>query len=197
MTFLRAAAAAGAAFIAAIAASGIALASPFDSASVSSGADLSAFESVYIASVGTSLSSDERSFPPYGSGERPVSASDAAAKASDFQQKLSSAFGKSFTLASGPGPGVLTVDATLTRLQSNRPTAEDLRNTPGLSLVSEYAGAAAVRIVLSENGSTLAEVSDSYTGTLNDSRLRAGIWSTADVAFSRWASGLVSFVKSH
>jgi hypothetical protein len=197
MTFLRLSAVAGAAFFAAIAASGLALAASFDSASVSPGADLSAFKSVYIAPVATSLSADERSFPPYGSGERPVSASDAAAKAGDFQQKLASSFSKSFSIAAGPGEDVLTVSATLTRLQSNRPTAEDLRTTPGLSLTSEYAGAAAVAIVLSENGSPLAELSDTYIGTLDDTRRRAGIWGTVDTAFSRWASGLVSFVKSH
>ncbi len=196
MTFLRLTVAAGAALFAAVAAPGLALAG-FDSASVSPGADLSAYKSVYIAPVGTSLQSGERSFPPYGTGERPVSASDAASKAGDLEQKLAAAFGKSFAVAAAPGAGVLTVSATLTRLQSNRPTAEDLRATPGLSLTSEYAGAAAVSIVLSVNGSPLAEVSDAYTGTLNDARLRAGIWSTADVAFSRWARDLVAFVQSH
>lgn len=194
MTFLRFAAAA---LIAAVAVFSQASAGSFDSASVSSGTDLSAFKSVYIAPVGTSLSADERSFPPYGSGERPVSASDAAAKASDFQQKLATAFGKSFTIASAPAQGVLTVSATLTRLQANRPTAEDLRKTQGLSLTSEYAGAAAVRVVFSENGSPIAEVSDDYTGSLTDTRYRASLWGTADVAFSRWARDLVGFVQSN
>jgi hypothetical protein len=197
MTILRLAAAAGAAFIATFAVSAPAMAGSFDSVSVSSSADLSAFTSVYIAPVETALQADTRPFPPYGSGERPVSADDAEAKALDLYEKLAAAFGKSYSLASAPGAGVLTVEATLTRLQSNRPTSADLRETPGLSLQSEYAGAAAVSVVFSENGSPLAEVSDEHIGTLNDTRLRAGIWGAADEAFSRWARALVAFVESN
>lgn len=168
----------------------------FDSKNISSTTTLSSFESVYIAPVAVALE-EPGPRPGYLGGERAVSDKDAARKAADFQEDLSDEFGDSFKLASGPGSGVLTIAATLTRLEASRPTIEDLREQPGLSMQSRYAGGGAVTVVFSEAGATLAEVSDSYTETLDNHRFQAGIWEDTDRAFSGWARQLVDFVEKN
>lgn len=168
----------------------------FDSKSVSPAAKLSSFESVYIAPVGVALE-EARPSPAYSGGERPVSDNDAARKAADFHDELVDEFSDALSIAPGPGAGILTVEATITRLEANRPTIADLREQPGLSMESRYAGGAAVTVVFSEAGAPLAEVSDSYTETLDNHRIQAGIWSDADRAFSSWARRLVDFVEKN
>lgn len=170
--------------------------SAFDSKSISSSAKLSSFESVYIAPVGIALE-EPRPSPRSLSGERPVSEKDAALKAEDFHEDLVDEFGDAFTLASGPGAGVLTIEATLTRLEASRPTIADLREQPGLSMESRYAGGASVAVAFSENGAPLGEVSDSYTETLDNHRFQAGVWEDTDRAFSSWARRLVDFVQKN
>lgn len=168
----------------------------FDSKNISSTTKLSSFESVYIAPVAVALE-ESGSRPGHLGGERAVSDKDAARKAADFQEDLADEFGDEFTLATGPGSGVLTIAATLTRLEASRPTIEDLREQPGLSLESRYAGGGAVTVVFSAGGATLAEVSDRYTETLDDHRFQAGVWQDTDRAFSSWARQLVEFVKKN
>jgi hypothetical protein len=168
----------------------------FDSESLVSTTKLSSFKSVYIAPVGVDLP-EARSGPSYLGNDRAVSDSDAARKATDFHEDLTEAFGNSFALVSAPAAGVLTIEATLTRLQSSRPTMEDLRETPGLSLDSRYAGGADVTIAFSEAGASLGEISDSYTDTFDTTRIPAGTWEDVNRAFSMWARQLVDFVEEN
>lgn len=167
----------------------------FDTAAVTADKPLSSFDRVYIAPVNVALDL-RRANSRYG-GDRPVSDKVAAEKARDFQEDLTDAFGNSFALAPEPGPGVLTVEASLTWLQSTRPTADDLSDRPGLSLASVYAGGAAMSVVLSEAGAPLAELSDRYVSTFSDGTLHIGVWQDADRAFSRWARQLVSFIEEN
>jgi hypothetical protein len=168
----------------------------FDSESLASSAKLSSFKSVYVAPVGVDLP-ETRGAPSYLGKDRPVSDNDAAQKAADFHEDLVNAFDNSFTIASAPAAGVLTIEATLTRLQSSRPTMEDLRETPGLSLDSRYAGGADVTIAFSEAGASLGEISDSYVDTFDTARIPAGTWEDANRAFSMWARQLVDFVEEN
>jgi hypothetical protein len=179
---------------------GVVLTTPafaFDSASISADRELSSFESVYIPPVKVALDHRVGSGPSYIGGDRPVREEDAADKAADFHEDLVDAFGDSFSLASGSGLNVLTVEATLTRLQSSRPTMADLQEEPGLSMQSRYAGGASMRVVFSENGSPLAEVGDGYTESLDRHRFEAGMWDDANRAFSMWSRQLVDFVEKN
>lgn len=186
--------AAGVAFSAA-AGLATAAAAAFDSVYLSSDRPLGSYERVYIAPVSAELDLDVRRYRTGGSGDRPVEERDAALRAEDFHGALVDAFGRSFALAAAPGPGVLTVEARLVKLEASRPTMADYRQTPGLSFRSIYAGGAEMRVTLSEDGAVLAEIGDAWRGSLSDGRYRVGIWGDAQRAFSSWARSLARFVE--
>ncbi|NWG72078.1 MAG: DUF3313 family protein [Parvularculaceae bacterium] len=165
----------------------------FDSEAVSG--DLSAYQLVYVTPVTVALEDVRGRYSPSGFGERAVSPSDAARKAGDLREALSEALARDFTLAAGPGAGVLTVAATLTKLRSSRPSIADYGANPGLSFESVYAGGAAVRIEFSEEGRALGSVADDYDTSLGDGRPRIGTWDDADRAFASWARRLPELIR--
>jgi hypothetical protein len=183
-----------AAIVAAIAVLGAAGAGahPFSSVALGDGAKLASYKSVHVAPVSANLPDGAR----YGrsGGERPVDPADAADKAGDLQRKLSEALGRTLALADGPGPGVLSVAATLTRLQSSRPTRADYRVQPSLDFRSVYAGGAAARFEFSEDGKALGSMTGDFDTSLADGWPRAGVWDDADRAFSSWARALPDFI---
>lgn len=183
-----------AAALAATAALGAAAASahPFSSVDISDRAKLAAFTSVHVAPVATDLPEVAR-YDRSG-GARPVDPADAAEKAADLGRKLEEAIGRIFTLASGPGPGVLTLETTLTRLQSSRPTRADYRREPSLDFRSVFAGGAAARFSFSEDGRGLGAMTGDFEGSLADGWPRAGVWTDADRAFSLWARAMPGFI---
>ena len=170
-----------------------AIAGGFDSESVTG--DLSAYTSVYVAPVSLALENVGGRYPATGFRERPVSEADAARKAADLHGALVSILTRDFAAAQGPGPGVLTVAATLTKLSSSRPTQGDYAAHPGLSFSSVYAGGAAVTIDFREDERALGSVADDYDTSLGDGRPRVGIWDDADRAFSSWARRLPEFIR--
>jgi len=174
-----------------------ALAGSFDSANVSSSAQLSSFSAIYVAPVSTDLDLDVVAFDRSGRGDRDIRDSDVADKADDLYDEIVSAFASSYSMASGAGAGVLTIETTLTGLKSSRPTMADYNRNVSVSGRSVYAGGADVEFILSEDGRTLAELSDSYSTTLGDHRVRAGIWNDADRAFGVFASKLADYVGSN
>ncbi len=186
MALMRACAAL-AALIAAVAASSSAAA--FDRESVTGDKALSSFKSVYIAPVALALEQ--------GRDERPVRDKDAAARAEAFHEDLIDAFDGAFDMASAPAAGVLTIEATLTKLIATRPTMADFTDQPGLGFESVYAGGAAFSATLSEDGETLAEIGDRYASTLGDGAPKIATWQDADRAFSQWARQLVGFVEEN
>lgn len=188
-----------AAFAAFGAAAGLAMtaAAAFDTAYVSSERPLGAYEQVYVAPVSVELDHDVRRYRVGGSGDRPVEERDAALRAEDFHAALTDAFGRSFALAGAPGPGVLTVEARLIKLESSRPTMADYRQTPGLSARSVYAGGAEMHVTISEDGVLLAEIGDAWRGSLDDGRYRIGLWDDARRAFGSWARRLARFVEQN
>lgn len=176
---------------------GTGLAAPFDSENLMTDRELSSFESVYIAPVETNLDLDIPTYDRSGSKGRPVPPEDAARKAADFHDELVEVFGGSFSLASAPGPGVLTVQATLTNLESTLPTVADYDRNTSLSFRSVSAGGAAMTTVFSEDGAPLAEVSDNFDSSLTDGVVRSATWHDADRAFYRWARKLAKFAKEN
>ena len=175
-----------------------AFAGGFDSERVSGSRALSSFDAVYIAPVNVALDHDVRPFDHYGAGDRPVTDSDAAMKAADFHAELVDEFSGSFAIAGAPGPDVLTVEATLTKLEASRPTQADYRyRSASLSPRSVYAGGADMTVTFSVDGAPLAEVTDSFDTHLRDARARSGIWSDVDRAFRSWSSRLVDFAESN
>jgi hypothetical protein len=188
------AAAAGAAFALATPAA----AGGFDSVDLSGQKKLSDFKAVYVAPVELAL--DRRGGYRRGGGSaRTVDENTAAHKAVDLQRALLEQFvAAKFDLSRGPGPGILTVSATLTKLEPNGRTVDDYKSSPSLSPMSSSrveGEGAAVRIALSENGASLGTVADDY----DDTRLAASesVWAEVDEAFALWASGLVEVVKSN
>ncbi|MEL6789368.1 MAG: DUF3313 family protein [Pseudomonadota bacterium] len=149
------------------------------------------YEAVYVAPVEVMIPEGRRQLIRSRTrGDRGVSDRDQALKADDLYQDLVSRLQRDFDIVDTPGPGVLTVAATVTEMQSSRPTQEDLGRLVGLSPNSLYAGSAAAVFVLSENDTILATLSDRYSGNLNDGFPRVGIWSDVDRAFTRWARNL-------
>lgn len=175
-----------------------ALAGSFDSASVAGGRALSTFDEVYVAPVDVALDLNVKRFDRSGSGDRPVSESDAQQKAVDFYYDLMREFSATHAIVDAPGPGVLTVEATLTKLESSRPTLADYGTRGGhLSASSTYAGGAEMVAVFKEGDAVLAEVADAFDSHLRDGRARAGIWSDADRAFRSWAARLAAFTRDN
>ncbi|MEL6379000.1 MAG: DUF3313 family protein [Pseudomonadota bacterium] len=149
------------------------------------------YDAVYVAPVEIMIPEGRRRLiRSRGNEDRGVSQRDQAFKADDFYQDLVLRLQRDFEIVDAAGPGVLTVAATVTELQSSRPTQEDLGRAVGLSPNSLYAGSAAATIIVSENDTILATLSDRYSGNLNDGFPRVGIWSDVDRAFSRWARNL-------
>ncbi len=159
----------------------------FDRASVVTGAKLSSYNSVYVAPVKVSL----------GSSKRSVSARDAQAKAADLREEIVDAFVRSHTIKAGPGPEVLTISATLTKLVADMPTAADYQDDPALSPDSVYAGSAGFEAALSSSAGDLASVADDYDGLLDRFAPPVATWQDADRAFSSWARRLQDFVEEN
>ncbi|GAB3731195.1 hypothetical protein GCM10028794_07220 [Silanimonas algicola] len=165
----------------------------FDQAQVMQPAALSNVQSVHIAPVAVELPAARRA-GARGDEPRPVAPRDAEAKAADLTAALRRGFEKEFTVVDAPGPGVLVVEATLTRLEASRPTMADYHREPGLGFESVYAGGAAVEVRLSRDGSDIAVLKDRYVGSFADGAPRIGVWQDTDRAFSRWSRQLPDWV---
>ena len=175
-------------------------AAPFDTIDRATDAPLSSYEKIYIAPVEVDFSEHQiRRNLRDRRGVRPVSESDQARKAEDLSEDLERAFGKKFTLVDAPGDDVLTVEATLTKLVSTRPTIADSRINIGLSFNSLYVGGADYRINLTEGETLLATIEErqSQDSNLNDGRPRVGIWSDADYSFHKFSRQLVRYVQNN
>ena len=177
-----------------------AIAAPFDEIETVNAAPLASFQKVYIAPVKVELDETNirRSVSTFRNGrnDRPVSDRDQALKAQDSFEDIAKAFGKSFEVVEAPGEDVLTVETTITKLVSTRPTLADYRVIPGLSFDSIYAGGGEFSIRLSEGETVLTEISDNYITNFNDGLPRIAIWQDYDRASKRIARKLARYVKS-
>lgn len=174
------------------------LASPafaFDETQVLQPAALAGVQSVYIAPTALALPPPPARHDTRGSRTRPVTNSDAEAKAADLTTTLRRGFGRGFSVVEAPGPGVLVVEPTLTRLEASRPTMADYHREPGLSFESVYAGGAALSVRFLRDGQEVAVLKDRHIGSFSDGMPRIGIWQDTDRAFSMWSRQLPAFVE--
>jgi len=171
----------------------------FDEASITSDSRFAEYQKVYIADVTYDASIADRktglSSARFGSTERPVRERDLNAKADDLERVLKREIGKTKQIVRSPGDGVLTVSATITDLAANQPTMADISEQPSLSQESIYAGKSSVSITLSENGRTLATLSETYQGDLNDNIGRPAIWQDVDRGFYFTANKVARFIS--
>ena len=166
----------------------------FDDKTVSNPAALSGVERVFIAPTAVDLPAASHRFERRNGGIRPVLPSDAESRAAALTAELKRGFRRDFELADEPGPGVLVIEPTLTRLESSRPTMADFKQEPGLGFESTFAGGAAVTLRLVRDGEEVAVLKDRYAGNFSDGQPRIGIWQDTDRAFSRWSRTVPAFV---
>lgn len=159
---------------------------------------LSSFNKIYIAPIKTDLPETQRIHSRFKNRiDRGVSERDQQEQAENLRKTLARSLGKKYELVGEEGPSILTLETTITRLESTRPTFQDLSSRPNLSLGSLYSGGAAVTINFRENGSTLAVISDDYQSNFGDGSPRTGIWSDANLAFNLWARQVSRFIKNN
>jgi len=168
----------------------------FDTTQVLQPAALAGVQAVYVAPTTLALPAPTGRWERrHGHGTRPVSADDAQAKADDLTALLRRGLDRDFTLVDGPGPGVLVVEPTLTRLVASRPTMADFHEQPGLSFQSVYAGGAGVSLRLLRDGREVALLQDRHDGSFSDGTPRVGVWQDTDRAFSMWSRQLPAFIE--
>lgn len=180
-------------------------AGPFDQLTVEETAKtLSEYQSVYIAPVNMDLKFDprfrkiRRDIRPEAGASRPMSEAEIERKANDLHRELEKQLGKRLTIVDAPGEGVLTVEATVTKILPTRPTQEELGQRIGLQLAgSVSAGGADITVNLSENGQALASMREDYRANLIDGLPRIVTWQDADRAYDRMARKLARFVKKN
>lgn len=174
-----------------------ATASPFDTLTVAeTDASLASYQEVYLAPVKVSLSPDTRRNVRDISSPRPVTENDQATRARKLHKSLTRAFGRHFTIVDTPGVNVLTIETTLTRLESTRPTLGDARTNPQIDFGSSiYAGGAEFEVRLANGETLIAEISDNYQTRLNDGRPRIGTWQDADRANRSFSTKLARYVS--
>lgn len=170
-------------------------ASAFDEAVVRNPAALTNVQSVFVAPVVLALPEAANRFDRRSGQPRAVSPRDAETKATDLAALLKRGFGKGFTLADAPGPGVLVITPTLRSLESSRPTLADYNREPGLSYESVFAGGATLSIRMERDGEEVATLSDRYQGNFGDGSMRIGVWQDTDRAFEMWSRQVPRWVE--
>ncbi len=167
----------------------------FDEAQVLQPGALSGLQAVFVTPTTLALPEPTGRWERQrGFGSRPITTRDAQARADDLTTALRRGIDQRFELVDAPGPGVLVVEPTLTRLEASRPTMADFHQQPSLSFQSMYAGGAAVTLRLSRDGEVVAVIEDRYQGSFIDGQPRIGVWQDADRAFSRWSRQLPTFL---
>lgn len=180
-------------------------AGPFDELSVvDESISFSAYESVYVAPVKMDLTFDRKfrvSGPtrqlPRGAS-RPMTDAEIDRNAQELHERLERRLSKNFAIADAPGDGVLTVEATVTRLISTRPTNKEIQLEVGLDLQNSVsAGGADIDVLLSENGEARAELSESFKGRFRDGLPRIHTWQDAEFAYNRLARKLTKYIAKN
>ncbi|MBB4658746.1 DUF3313 family protein [Parvularcula dongshanensis] len=170
----------------------------FDSFEAAEAADFASYDQVYIAPITASQDVLDRiGARPISRFDRtrPLDQDDIDGQIEDLREAIEERVGRVATLTDAPGPGVLTMQITLTELQSNRPTMAEMREDPSLSFESISVGAAAVDIVLSEEGRTLATIEDeNFFRRIDDPAVSSRRWATADIYFDRLSRKLADLL---
>lgn len=171
----------------------------FDSFEMTETVDLSSYDRVFIPVVDAGDEVMARiGYRPIGPTDRirPLSARDIERRGEALRDDLVREVGAVATIVEAPAPGVLTISATITDLDANRPTQAELAATPSLDFDSISVGGAAVRVTFSEDGRQLAVAEDAERLTnINDPAVGVGIWTVSDRFFNRFARQMAALLS--
>jgi len=158
----------------------------FDAVYAKAGALPKGYKSVYIAPVGIITGQDHYLDQ--------LNANDRQVMQDCLYKHLTSDLGAKFALANKPGPGVLVIAASLTKLRANKPTMSDLQRNPGIDYARSFGiGSAGVQIDVRDGASNelLAAFVDHDEGDpLNINTNRFVQWGDAEEFIRDWAQGL-------
>lgn len=169
----------------------------FDAFEAITTSDFTGYGQVYIAPVQLSEAMLARvDYRPRNSNDRirPLTELEMKRKAEDLGEAMARAVSEVATLTDAPGEGVLTISATLTELDANRPTQAELGANPGLSIKSRYTGRAAVSINFLEGDILLATAEDGDVDSLDLREIEGSTWSSANMIFGRIASKVAALL---
>jgi len=128
---------------------------------------------------------------------RPIGDREINQMANQLFNDLNRQVGRVAQVVGNPGPGVLTIQSEITKLNANRPTQTELGREPGLSFDSIYVGDAAVTIRLLEEDRLLAVIKDADNErSLQDRSIQSfGIWDTARRQFGQVSAKLAALLQ--
>ncbi|WP_031555501.1 DUF3313 family protein [Parvularcula oceani] len=178
---------------------GMEAASRFDSFEAAAPVQLGDYDRVYLAPIAVSDDIldrlDRQIYRGTRDSEWAIDERTINAKVEDLREDLVAELSERTTLVDAPGPGVLTIQLTLTELASNRPTIAALSEEPSLSFQSISTGGAAVEAQLLEGDRVLAMFEDrSRFNPINDPVVQAGIWTEADRYFRQLGDKLAALL---
>ncbi|NRA30379.1 MAG: DUF3313 family protein [Parvularculaceae bacterium] len=170
----------------------------FDSFNAVQTRDFTGYDSVYIAMPTASEELlERRNIRTLRRQERPIGDREISFMANQLMGDLNRELGRVATIVGNPGPGVLTVQTEITKLNANRPTQTEMQVEPGLSFESIYAGDAAVTIRLLEDDKLLAVIKDedNMQRLFDRGPQVFGIWDTARQHFGRVSAKLAALLQ--
>lgn len=175
-------------------------AAPFDKVETSeASATLSAYQQVFISPVEVDLKGRQTgALARLRAKQARVYDDEASEKAEDFYQILVAELQDEVELVGAPGPGVLTISPTITKLAPSRlNTVTGARNISRNSITSVYAGGAKIELTLSDQGATLATIKDGFQSSLNDGAPRITRWQDTDDAFANFSAKLKRYIANN
>lgn len=179
-------------------ATGPGAASRFDSFNAVETRDFTSYDKVYIAMPTASEELlERRNIRSLRRQERPIGDREINFMANQLMSDLNRQLGQVAQVVGNPGPGVLTVQTEITKLNANRPTQTEMQAEPGLSFESVYAGDAAVTIRLLEEDRLLAVIKDedNMQQLFDRGPQVFGIWDTARQHFGRVSAKLAALLQ--
>ncbi len=175
-------------------------ASTFDTVTiVSNETSKGAYDRVYIAPVKVDIKGRQTgALARLRSNSLRFSTSEADEKAEELYQALSLELTKKFELVSAPGPGILTVSPTITRLAPSRSNnVEGARNVGRDQIRSVSAGEAKIELTLSDADTVLIKIKDHFQATFNDGAPRVSRWQDVDDAFFEFSRKVGNYLEKY
>ena len=163
-------------------------------------ASVAAYDRVHVAEVAVGPDVEARlklnRLSSIGDDERPLGQRDIDRNVEALTEAVRREVSGAAQLADAPGPGVLTIALTLTRVDANRPTMAEQRANPALSFDSIALGGASVSGELREGEVVLARFEDeSQLARINDPSIGIGIWTEADRYYRQLAGKLAGLLR--
>ena len=168
---------------------------PFDKFEIGEGADLAAYERVYVAPVMVSERLAARiDYVPLNASDtvRPLSPGNVRRNVEEVEEVIKAAIGKHVTLVDEPGPRDLTIQIILTDLNPNRPSEAELKVRPTMNASSVTAGGAGASVEFLVGDILIALGESAYAGNALDGQSHP--WRDADLYFAALARDIASLL---